>query len=248
MTRLTYILAILFLISSCSRNQTSNSEKEILEPDEDYVSEQIELSDQDFFEDTILERCDPKSLDLSKYQIFIDTTKNSEFYKNLKNWSASKWDIQSINVTLNAINKDLNFSKIELIDFPSQFITLRKLNGQFFLYDRCDGIDPRFEIRDTAFISYGPLESDAESISKLIFLTEKSIELELRSFQAKSNYSYSKLKIDKIQEFIYRLTYTNKTYHRIEYVTTIDGIEKFDLVVNHCPDRKSIEFEGFDKE
>lgn len=199
-------------------------------------------------EDTILERNDPNSLDLSKHQIFIDTTRNSEFYESVKNWSESKWDKQSIDSYLNTINKDFQPKKVDLNGFPSHFITLRKLNNQFVLYDRCDGIDPRFEIRDTAFIFYGPLESDAESISKMISLSDNSVELELRTFQAKSNDQKSRLKIDKIDDFIYKLVYKNQTFDRVEYLTTIDGIEKFDLVVNNCPTRKMIEFDGFDEE
>ncbi|HBF21700.1 MAG: hypothetical protein CMI36_14920 [Owenweeksia sp.] len=199
-------------------------------------------------EDTILERNDPNSLDLSKHQIFIDTTRNSTFYESVKQWGESKWDKQSIKSSLNAINKDFKPKQIDLKNFPSHFITLRKFNDQFVLYDRCDGIDPRFEIRDTAFIFYGPLESDAESISNIISLTNNSIELELRTFQAKSNDQKSRLKIEKIDDFIYKMTYKNQTFDRVEYLTTVDGIEKFDLVVNNCPTMKMMEFDGFDEE
>lgn len=198
-------------------------------------------------EDTILERNNPKSLDLSKHQIFIDTTRNSKFYNDLKSWSESKWDRQSINSSLKEINKYFQPKKIDLKNFPAHFITLRKLNGQFVLYDRCDGIDPRFEIRDTAFIFYGPLESNVESISRMISLTDNSIELELRTLQSKANNQKAKLKIEKIEEFIYKLTYKNQTFVRTEYVTVIDGIEKFDLIVNNCTTMKMMEFDGFDK-
>lgn len=198
--------------------------------------------------DTILERNNPNSLDLTKHQIFIDTTRSSEFYERLKNWEQSKWDKRTIESYLGEINKDFQPEQIDLKEFPSHFITLRKVNDQFVLYDRCDGIDPRFEIRDTAFIFYGPLESDAESISKMISLTKKSIELELRTFQAKSSDQKSSLKIERIDDFIYELTYRNQTFDRVEFLTTVDGIEKFDLVVNNCPTMKMIEFDGFDEE
>ena len=248
MTRLTFILAIIILTISCAENREPKSTQSESTSKIDSAADRPRTLLEESEEDTILERNDPNLLDLSKHQVFIDTTRNSTFYESVKQWSESKWDKQSINSSLNAINKDFKPKHIDLKDFPSHFITLRKLNDQFVLYDRCDGIDPRFEIRDTAFIFYGPLESDAESISKMISLTDNSIELELRTFQAKSNDQKSRLTIEKIDDFIYKLTYKNQTFDRVEYLTTINGIEKFDLVVNNCPTMKMMEFDGFDEE
>lgn len=247
MKQLTFILSIFILTISCVDKQTSNSIQAGTNIEIDSVTNQPETLKEEFPEDTILERNNPNSLDLTKHQIFIDTTRSSKFYESLKNWSESKWDKQTIDSYLNTINKDFQPKKVDLNGFPSQFVTLRKLNNQFVLYDRCDGIDPRFEIRDTAFIFYGPLESDAESISKLILLSNNSVELELRTFQAKTNDQTSRLRIDKIDDFIYKLVYKNQTFDKIEYLTTIDEIEKFDLVVNNCPTMKMKEFDGFDE-
>jgi hypothetical protein len=248
MIRLTFILAIIILTISCTDNRESKSTQTESTSKIDSVADRPKTLLEEAEVDTILERNNPNSLDLSKHQIFIDTTRNSTFYESLKNWSESKWDKRTIDSYLNSINKDFQPKKVDLSGFPSHFITLRKLNTQFVLYDRCDGIDPRFEIRDKAFIFYGSLESDAESISKMISLTDNSIELELRTFQAKSSDQISRLKIDKIDDFIYKLTYNNQTFDRVEYLTTIDGIEKFDLVVNNCPTMKMMEFDGFDEE
>ena len=158
------------------------------------------------------------------------------------------WTKKTINSSLKAINKDFKPKKINLKSFPNHFITLRKLNNQFVLYDRCDGIDPRYEIRDSAFVFHGILESDAESISKMILLTENSIELELKTIKAKSNDQKSILKIKKIDDLVYKMTYKNQTFERVEYLTTVDRIEKFDLIVNNCPTMKMREFKGFDVE
>ena len=247
MTQFTFILTISILTVSCSEKmkslstQTEAISKISLAADRPQtLLEKAEI-------DTILERNNPNSLDLTKHQIFIDTTRSSEFFERMKNWEQSKWDKRTIESYLNEINKGFQPEQINLREFPSHFITLRKLNDGFVLYDRCDGIDPRFEIRDTAFIFYGPLESDAESISKMTSLTNSSIELELRTFQAKSSDQKSRLKIEKIDDFIYKMTYTNQTFDRVEYLTTVDDIEKFDLVVNNCPTMKMMEFDGFDE-
>ncbi len=247
-TRLTFILTILILTISCTDNRTENSTQGETNTEIDSAAKQSETLVEEFSEDTIPERNNPHSLDLSKYQIFIDTTRSSKFYESVKNWRGSKWDNQSINSSLNAINKGFQPKQVNLKGFPTYFIALRKLNDQFVLYDRCDGIAPRFEIRDTAFIFYGPLESDAESIAKMISLKDNLAEFELRTFQAKSNDQKSKLRIEKVGEFVYKLTYKNQTFDRIEYLTTVDGIEKFDLLVNNCPTMKMMEFDGFDEE
>ena len=248
MTRYKLILTILILTVSCSENTKSQSTKTETISKIDLVEDRPKTLLDIAEIDTILERNNPNSLDLTKHQVFIDTTRSSEFYARVKNWEQSKWDKQTIESYLNEINKDFQPQQIDLKEFPSHFITLRKLNNQFVLYDRCDGIDPRFEIRDTAFIFYGPLESDAESISKTISLTNNSIELELRTFHVKSSDKKSILKIKKIDYLIYKMTYKNQAFDRVEYLTTVAGIEKFDLIVNNCPTMKMMEFDGFDEE
>ncbi len=248
MTRFTFLLTILILTVSCTENMKSKSTQIVTSTKSDSEINRTKTLLEEAEVDTILERNNPNFLDLSKHQIFIDTTRSSVFYERVKNWRQSKWGKRAIDSYLNEINKDFQPEKVDLKDFPSYFITLRKLNDQFVVYDRCDGIDPRFEIRDTAFIFYGPLEPDAESISKMISLSDNSIELELRTFQAKSNDQKSILKIVKVDDFVYKLFYKNQTSDRIEYLTTVDGIERFDLVVNNCPTMKMMEFDGFDKE
>lgn len=197
-------------------------------------------------EDTILERNNPDSLDLSKHQIFIDTTRSSKFYKDLINWSESKWDIESIKSSVEELSKDFKLKNIEISNFPNHFISLRKLEGNFILYDRCDGIDPRFEIRKGFFIFYGPLESHADLISKIRINSEKRIELELKTHKTFSSDEKSFLIIKKIDDYIYKMEYKSENYNRLYYITTIENIRKFDLVVNNCPSMKMSEFKKFD--
>ena len=102
--------------------------------------------------DTIIERNNPKSLDLSKHQIFIDTTRNSEFYKKLKNWTKSELDIKEITNSSKKHNVRFPEKLINLKIIPNYFISLRKLNNEFILYDRCDGIEQRYEITENLFV------------------------------------------------------------------------------------------------
>jgi len=246
MIRYTFILIALIFTVSCKENIKSNSTqtKTATKINSEINRPKTFLEEAEV--DTILERNNPNSLDLSKHQIFIDTTRSSEFYERLKNWRQPKWDKQTIDSYLHEIKEDFRPVQIDLKGFPSHFITLRKLNDQFVLYDRCDGIDPRFEIQGTAFIFYGPLESNPEFISKMIALSDNSIQLELRRISAKPENQKSELKIEKVDESVYKLTYKNQILGRVEYLTTVKQIEKFDLVVNNCPKMKMMEFDGFD--
>jgi hypothetical protein len=240
MARTFFILFITVLLVSCTGKQPSNSDPD--EKNSDSVTGQNE-----FVQDTIPERNNPKSVDLTKHQLFIDTTRTSEFYERLKNWKESDGDRQSISASLKAI--DNNFQPVEaaLKQFPMHFITLRKLNGSFILYDRCDGMDQRFEIRDTVFIFYGPLESEAGFISKIITRTANAIDLELRIFQFKSNDQRATVKLEKIDDSIFKMTYRNQTFDDTIYVTTPDKLQEFDLLVSHCPTEKMSEFAQFDE-
>ncbi len=136
MTRFIFILAVLILTISCTGNKKSKSTQNEETSKIDSIADKLQTLLEEAEYDTILERNDPKSLDLSKHQIFIDTTRNSIFYEGIKQWSESKWDKQSINSSLKAINKDFKSKQIDIKNFPSHFITLRKLNDQFVLYNR----------------------------------------------------------------------------------------------------------------
>ena len=242
MTRLTFILSI--LLSGCLKGQQSNSENEKTRFDtlETNVKSQLQ-----FTEDTVLEKNNPNVLDLAEHQLFIDTTRNSEFYRAVENWKPNEWAVKSISSTLAAIKEADEPTVIDTKDFPTNFIAVQKLNGEFVLYDRCDGIDPRFEIRNNAVIFYGPLESDAEPIEKLLSLSDDKIEIQLISHPAKTPDKKSILTIERVSDIVYELNYRNQTFEWSEFVTPTENIGHFYLVVNHCPTMKMFEYGGFEK-
>lgn len=230
------------LYFSCKQKNNYKNENIEITPDLDTDSSYVETK-----EDTILEKNNPKYLDFSKHQMFIDTTRNSRFFKEFSNWEKSKWDIESINSAIKYHNKNFKPKTIELKRFPNKFISLRKLNGEFILYSRCNGKDSRYEITQNAFIFLGPLESDAESISKILINKEDRIKIELKTYEQKSSDKKSILEIEKLDSLIYKLTYSNLNFSYIDYLTTIDEINKFDLVVNYCPKEMMLEYDKFDK-
>ena len=199
-------------------------------------------------QDTVLEKNHPDSLDLTRHQLFIDTTRSSVFYNRIEKWAASRFDSRAIIATLNDINSDFKPSSVDIKDFPTHFVTLHRLNNELVLYDRCDGISRRFELCDTAFFIYGPLESEAESIAKLVHLSDDKLQLELQMHPAKTGTRRAFLTIERCSNSTYRLKHGNETFSWTEDLTTPDHIREFDLVVNHCPTMKMREFTGFDSE
>lgn len=201
---------------------------------------------QNLRKDSILKRTNPKFLNLEKSQIFIDTTRNSEFYSKIKNWKKSKYDLDITKDYLEGLNKEFNGINIELKEFPKNFVMLRKLNGEFILYDRCDGIDLRFELTKNKFFIYGTWEPAVHTISKVIELERDYLKLELNSLKSRTKFQKSYLEIKRKNNLIFELSFKNELRNLNLHLTTIDKINQFDLVVCHSPNVKGFEYEYFD--
>lgn len=210
---------------------------------------EVEIFEQEKFEsieDTILEKNNPRSLDLSKHQLFIDTTRNSDFYRNLTNWKPNEYATRSVESDISGLNKISKYRKNNFGNFPKNFVRLNKLKGEFYLYDRCDGIDPRYELSDSTFAFYGPLESSAETIRRIYRADGQGIKLELNSFEGKTSDKVSTLEILKTDNSsIYKMKYYNSNYTMEEFIIPAKEITRYDLVVNHCPVMKMQEFTAF---
>ncbi|CAL2101123.1 conserved protein of unknown function [Tenacibaculum sp. 190130A14a] len=189
-------------------------------------------------EDTVLERNNPRFLDLTKHQIFIDTTGNSKNYKSIISWKESDLDKALISASLKELGVEIKDKNIDTYNFPIHYISLRKLNNEFVLLDPCDGIDPRFAIKKNAFVFYGPLESYVEVITKLVRISKNKIKLELKTHKSLSSDQRSILEIERIKDFLYVMTYQNEKNKKEYYLTTVDYAKDFDVVVNHCPTMK----------
>lgn len=192
-----------------------------------------------------MERNNPKYLDLNNHQLFIDTTGNSEFYQKYLNWKPHKLDNDAVSYHINEISKKHKPKKIDIGNFPKQWISLKKINNEFVVYDPCDGNTTSIEITDNSVIFYYQLEPDADVIYALKNLTENLLELELRTVPQKTKSEKTKLAIKPTElENVFLLTYSFGNW----YVTPKEKVSEFELIVNHCPKTKRMEFNGFDKE
>ncbi|SHJ24292.1 hypothetical protein [Aquimarina spongiae] len=194
--------------------------------------------------DTILEKNNPKYLDFSKHQLFIDTTRNSEIFEKLINWKPNRIDNDAIAYHEKEIAKKHKPIRVDLKGFPRHWISLKRLNNEFVIYEPCDGNTTAFEINESSVLFFYQLEPDIDLISKLRKITENEISLELRTVPQKTETEKTELSIKPTKfENVYLLTYSFGEW----YVTPTEKVSKFDIVVNHCPKTKRKEFNGFDK-
>jgi hypothetical protein len=235
MTKLLFILIPIILSMGCAGKSGPQS-----------ASVMPSLGEDDYFPDTIPERNDPDSLDLSRHQLFIDTTGDSEYFAAIQNWEVSELNTQFIHSSLEEMKQGSHTQKIDLRDFPTHFVTLREFNGEFVLYERCDGVDPRLELRDTAVVFHGVFESLAVPILKGSTCTENTLTLKVKTAGPHQGKRHTVLTIDHRDDFVYRVTIKTPTETTRVYMTTRDAADNFDILVNHCPAIKRHEFDGFD--
>jgi len=222
MKKLIFIIFI-FAIWSCE-SQIKNQKAEKMEIGE--ITWFIPLN-----QDTIIERIDPAKLDLKKQQLFIDVSKNSIFKRSIKNWSPTS--NEEIQEQIKHFEAQKSYPEIE-----RKWITIRKYQGEFYNYDPCDGNDFRMEIKGNALI--------LEELEKTIFKIEK-VNFSKDKWILKSTFSpgidliIEKTNINNLYTLNFKSPHAEKKY----YITSYDNIDKFNLIVNHCPNEKVREFDKF---
>ena len=181
--------------------------------------------------DSILEKNDPKNLNMKMHQLYIDTTQRSDFYELIEKKSVSEGSSLFASVG----SKKVEGNKVKLAGFSRYWVAVGKYKGLYYLYDRCDGMDGLFAVGDSMVRIYGPLEGVSWEIAKVKKNTAKEMELELRL----GNYGHSTLSIGATQE---KDIYEMKLGEGAVKVTPLDRIRNFDVIVNHCPTGKVSEY------
>jgi hypothetical protein len=185
----------------------------------------------------------PEKMDLTKNALFIDTTKTSIFHKRMEALNPSEWDYDEKEITIASKGIKQKIKSFNLNGFPNTLITLKKYNGEFILYDRCDGVGPLWGIYDSKFIKFGPLESWADPITEETFVTKDSIKFVINLYH---NDPASIMVVKDSIPHVYKLVITMEGSSSFTYVTSIKEIKYFNLLVNHCVTGKRSEFYGFD--
>ena len=221
------IIAIIFLYACNSegiiKQQTSQKEVEPTSP----------------IIDTIPELNTLVNLDSSIHQFFIDTTKNSRYYNQIKNWKPNKFDIQGANFYYNEILKNHKPANKPIKNFPRKFTAVHQFENQLLSFNPINGIDHRFSITDTSIIHYR-IEADCDLINKVVKETKNELILELRTIPQKRENQIEFLQIKKTSiPYIYQVsssaTNSFETNHFQNIFIDIDSLSKINMLVDDAP-------------
>lgn len=194
--------------------------------------------------DTVIERNNPTSLDLSKHQLFIDTTRTFPFYDQIENRTYIDADNPEWNEWVYSNFGDSIFQHFNFGNFPRQWLVLNKYQDEFIFYKRCDGNHPAYEFNDSLFFIIGTHEGDCRKILNVMELENHGFVIELGVFSNEGinqNISFSFLPTERIDIYKMVVNFDGMIYSN--YVTPKEYVRNFDALVNHCPTNKVIEFD-----
>ncbi len=228
----TISLAAFLLFTGCG-NYIQNESTEIKN------SDSIPVEKFSIAIDTILERNAPESLDLTTHQLFIDTTRNSKYYHQILNWEPNEFDVQGAEYYFNEISKNFEISKVDLKDFPRNWISIHQLNNEFVAYNPTNGMDWRIRLTDSSVNHYA-IEADVDIISKIASIKSGELILELRTIPQKRANQIAFLRIKKTTHpYLYSLQMSDTSDFEetsfVELITPLEHLTQFNLVVSDAP-------------
>ena len=240
MQKIFFEILILLTLISCGQNEAVSELK---------YSDTIEseLSDPSEIIDTILEIANPTDLDLDIHQLYIDTTKKHYTNKSISSRRSQEYET-TIKDHIHYWNKDFSFQEIETKDFPKVWRIIRRLGDRFYLYDRCDGADPTLELYKNVLVYHEVHEKRFQIIEDVINVNNKEVELNISQYANQSEDSNAIVHISPVDSFegIFLFRLSSDNLEREQYITPIEKINTFDVIVNHCPINKVSEFDKFD--
>ena len=115
-----------------------------------------------------------------------------------------------------------------------KLVEIKKYNDQFLLYEPCDGTIPRYYISKGAIDIYGQNENIHFKLKDFMLSAGNQV-----LFKDERDRSLS---LKEVNEKVIRLKYGDS---RAVYVTKIENIPQFEMMVNNCFGQKIKEFDKF---
>ena len=238
---------ILFVLSICCTRCLPPVSTDTGEENPVLVSADRELEDKvpDIPMDSIVEANDPELLDLGQNQLFLDTTRSSSFFQQLQSWAPRIYHLETITFYQKRLKKRYSPPALRFPNFPKSFVRLHKSATHFVLYKPCRGMTTRYIIDEGLFLFYDSSGVIPKAIGKIIKSRPEEVKLTLWEDIWNDNSHSSSLTIHRSAEpFVYVLTYENEGKIQREWITPNEYIDKFDLIVNHCPVIQVPEYEA----
>lgn len=225
-------ITLMILLISCSNGK---SEEKV-----DIKQSKVNIqSEKQISTDTILERNSPDLLDMTRHQLFIDTTRNSKYFRQISDWKPNEFDKQGADYYFKEISETFDSKKVDLKEYSGDWISIHSLDNEYVAYNPINGIDRRYTLTDSSIVYYA-IEADADLISKVVSLDKIELILELRTIPQKSKNQISYLRIKKTKiPYLYSIQNSESLdFDNAEYITLVTRIEnlvEFNLVVSDAP-------------
>lgn len=185
------------------------------------------------------------------HAIYLDTTRDSEYYDRLTDFEFNKYDLQTYSEHYRYVkeNKPKTFEKVNLTKIPENWIPVYSYKGDYYLYSPSDwGSAGRRIINDSTFVYWymdGPFPVPLVDVSEVEY---GKIVLEMmKLFNGKS--FNEKLIIHQIDSktglSVFEFAEESES-NKYQLYLPVESARKFDMVINYCDNQKQLEFD-FDK-
>lgn len=193
--------------------------------------------------DTVVERNNPKSLDLTKHQLYIDTTRTAEYYNQIEKWNPFEENQIDTKNALEELYQKQEIIEFDFQNFPRLWIPLRMYQNDYLLYDRCDGSETSYGLSDSFFYIFGVHEFDIRKIKRILKINTNELEIELDAYVTENKNKTLKVHFKATEnKDIYHVTLDFDGYITQTFMTPPTNVRNFDVLINHCPENKVLEY------
>ncbi|PHQ86430.1 MAG: hypothetical protein COB65_01215 [Thalassobium sp.] len=197
--------------------------------------------------DTILENNAPERLNKRNHQLYRDTTRNSVNYSKMQDVDCCNFSVAMMDKLVGPLPNGVELVSETNVELPMHFIQLETLDKDLVLYDRCDGSSPSYYVVGGYVYLAGVYEPTVWRVSKVLESDSTHMVATLVSSDGKGELLTDELSIQQTKiPYVYQIRVSG-FWEGVRSYTTPDAIKNFDIVVNHCPTRKVLEYD-FTKE
>lgn len=166
---------------------------------------------------------------------YIDTARNSPYYKKLSDFSMDKHSRERFREELAQLKKNGRLTRHRITGIAGKWITLRYYKNKYYLYAACDdyGIHEKISLTDTAFLhdyGEGMLPQKINSFSKQ---DAKTFTLSLTGRENKTSTLVIHLVDAKKGIAVFE-----EVGKRFWLMADVTKIRQFPIIVNHCGEKR----------
>lgn len=180
----------------------------------------------------------------SIYSIFIDTSKKSDYYERLADFSMEDYEKDSYEKSLKYLKaKNTGLTKQNLDKVPRKWRDLYQYNGEYYIYYPCDLCSNyRISITDTAFVEYMCDGAIANKIQEYKNLDDSTFHFRTTAYFGSDDRLLTIYLIDSVKGIaVFQTEYLISGYSRYDLMIDVEKIREFPVIVNKCDYTKVLE-------